>query len=421
MIKEIRLEDWKSFESSTLYIDPLTVLIGTNASGKSNALDALLFLMRTASGAALSAALQGDAYIDGVRGGLEWVCRKPKSAFAIEALISGADERTDYHYRLEAEVYDNHCQLRSERLKRIRYRLRTTKNPYEISLFWSDPCGADEPSITARLYNEKRGTPRPFTRMMSVLSQLQPQAEAGAGVRKEISEGVVAVTRTLKNIFILDPIPSHMRGFAQLSEQLEPDASNIAGVIAALPDDKRQEMEQTLTEYVRHLPERDICKVFAEPVGRFKTDAMLYCEEQWTEGEDSTTVDARGMSDGTLRFLAIVTALLTRPKGSLLVVEEIDNGLHPSRADLLLKVLRDVGRARQIDVLVTTHNPALLDELGPEMMSFITVSHREADTGYSRLTLLEDIRQLPKLLAWGTVGKLSSQGHIEKALKMQGA
>jgi len=124
------------------------------------------------------------------------------------------------------------------------------------------------------------------------------------------------------------------------------------------------------------------------------------------------------MSDGTLRFLAIVTALLTRPEGSLLVVEEIDNGLHPSRADLLLQVLREVGGARQIDVLVTTHNPALLDALGPEMMPFITVSHREPDTGNSRLTLLEDIEQLPKLLAWGTVGKLSSQGRIETALKM---
>lgn len=36
--KQITFENWKSFRHATLYIDPLTVLIGTNASGKSNAL-----------------------------------------------------------------------------------------------------------------------------------------------------------------------------------------------------------------------------------------------------------------------------------------------------------------------------------------------------------------------------------------------
>jgi len=35
MIKELKLKNWKSFEDGTLYIDPLTILIGTNASEKS--------------------------------------------------------------------------------------------------------------------------------------------------------------------------------------------------------------------------------------------------------------------------------------------------------------------------------------------------------------------------------------------------
>ena len=42
MIEEIRLSNWKSFRDATLYFDALTVLIGTNASGKSNALDATI-------------------------------------------------------------------------------------------------------------------------------------------------------------------------------------------------------------------------------------------------------------------------------------------------------------------------------------------------------------------------------------------
>jgi predicted ATPase len=206
-----------------------------------------------------------------------------------------------------------------------------------------------------------------------------------------------------------------MRGFSPLSDRLEPDAGNIAGVLAALSEDQKQEVEQTLTLYVARLPEKDIRRVYAETVGRFNSDAMLYCEEGFARSKIET-VDARGMSDGTLRFLAILTALLTRPSGSLLIIEEVDNGLHPSRSQLLLEVLKNIGLQRRVDVMVTTHNPALLDAMGTAMVPFITVAHRNARTGFSELTLLEDVDQLPKLLASGLIGRLSSQGLIEEAL-----
>jgi hypothetical protein len=79
-------------------------------------------------------------------------------------------------------------------------------------------------------------------------------------------------------------------------------------------------------------------------------------------------------------------------------------------------MLQAVGRQQEIDVMVTTHNPALLDAMGPAMVPFITVVHRDPDGGSSRLTLLEDIAQLPKLLARGRVGRLSSEGLLEQAL-----
>jgi AAA15 family ATPase/GTPase len=60
MITGLKLENWKSYEHGFLHIDPLSVLIGTNASGKSNALDALLLLNRVASGSMLSVALKGE-------------------------------------------------------------------------------------------------------------------------------------------------------------------------------------------------------------------------------------------------------------------------------------------------------------------------------------------------------------------------
>ncbi|MGH7997947.1 MAG: AAA family ATPase, partial [Brasilonema sp.] len=223
------------------------------------------------------------------------------------------------------------------------------------------------------------------------------------------------IISALTNIFILNPIPSKMRDYSLLSDTLESDASNIAGVLAALPHDQKVEIEASISAYAKNLPEGDIQKIWAEKVGRFGTDAMLYCQEQWKPGH-ITEIDARSMSDGTLRFIAILTALLTRPEGSQIVIEEIDNGLHPSRAELLVRMLREIGEKRKIDILITTHNPALLDALGPEIVPFVVVAHRDSETGESKLTLLEDVQNFSKLFASASLGKLTTTGAIERSL-----
>ena len=414
MITSVTFENWKSYRDSTLQVDPLTVIIGTNASGKSNALDALAMLNRISLGALLTAALQGDTTLSPIRGGVEWAARKPGHAFEV-GIVCRVDDTLEYEYRLQCEVADGRCEVSSEQLTRTKYRVgRVNKRIAvgKIKLFRTDPCTSNSPTIVARLYNEKQGSPKTMGRSQAIIYQLM-----GQKLRQEIQEGVDAVLRAMRDVFILDPIPSHMRGYSALSDSLESDASNIAGVIAALGDEKQQDIEGVLTKYVSKLPERDISRVYAERVGKFQSDAMLYCEESWGDGKGTSTVDARGMSDGTLRFLAILSALLTRPPGSLLVIEEVDNGLHPSRASMLLDMLCTVGRDRGVDVVAKTHNPALLDAMGPELLPFITVAHRDPTTGDSALTLLEDVKQLPKLLAQGSIGRLSSRGLIEGALQ----
>ena len=163
--------------------------------------------------------------------------------------------------------------------------------------------------------------------------------------KKEIVDVATNLLELLGGIFVLDPIPNHMRDYSQLSESLMTDGSNIAGVLAALEDGKREAIQNKLTSYLKQIPEKDIESVWAERIGKFNTDAMLYCKEGWKQDEECI-VDARGMSDGTLRFLAIVTAMLTNEKTKLIVVEEVDNGLHPSRADILLNMLKELGGER---------------------------------------------------------------------------
>jgi hypothetical protein len=289
------------------------------------------------------------------------------------------------------------------------------QTPKETRLFYTQPHESATPGIPVYF---STGTKGPGKRIdVNRTHIVLVQADA-LSLRKEIQEGVSLVVSRLQQIFIFDPIPSHMRNYTPFSEKLRADGSNIAGVLAALDTSRKEKVETVLTEYLRALPERDIQRIWTEPVGKFQTDAMLYCEEGWS-GTASQTIDARGMSDGTLRYLAIVTAMLTREKGDLLVIEEVDNGLHPSRAHVLVDMLRTIGKQRGIDVIVTTHSPALLDAAGARMVPFITVAHRDDVTGATLLTQLEDIEQLPKLMAGGSLGRLSSEGRIEAALKRE--
>ena len=382
MITELRLENWKSFGEATLYIDPLSILIGTNASGKSNVLDALKFLQNLASGMPLTLALKN------IRGGTDWGMKKFTEYFKLGVIFRS--NNIFYEYWIKFSVVGEQCVGEQETL----FLLENGVNR-EIFLFERKDMERFGRSIAYLAYN--------------VLLDLNETPDGKAGIK--------ALIDILRKVVLLNPMPVSMTGYSALSEQLLPDASNIAGVLAALPPERQKEIEDILTSYASRLPERDIHRVYAEKVGKLGKDAMLYCDERWADSGEIFTVDARAMSDGTLRFLAILTALLTLPEGSLLAIDEVDNGLHPSRAKLLLEALQTLGKQRNIDILVTTHNPVLLDAMGTEIVPFVTVAHRDSETGDSKLTLLEDIEQLPKLLAQGTVGKLSTQGLIEQSLE----
>lgn len=401
MIKSVKLRNWKSYEESILYIDSLMIVIGANSSGKSNAVDALIFLSRIAGGTGIFQAIGGDVSLSALRGGMDWVCRKGTNSFTLEVVMEY--EENDYEYVITVETGTARALVTEEKLNLCGRNQR---------LFYTNLQDRELLSIPTYFYTGKPGKRQNFdlNRNTSILYQsktLQLRNKETANIISELA-------KQLSGIFVLDPTPNHMRDYAALAEKLSSDGSNIAGVLAALNDEQREKVQKKLTSYLRKIPEKDIEDVWTERIGKFNTDAMLYCKEAWQEN-DECIVDARGMSDGTLRFLAIMTALLTNEANRLIVIEEVDNGLHPSRAKILLNMLKELGNEKKADVLITTHNPALLDAAGTSMIPFITVAHRD-DRGQSHLKLLEDIRELPKMISTGNIGDLVTNGKIESAL-----
>ena len=363
MITKLRLQNWKSFEDSTLFIDSLSILIGTNASGKSNVLDAFAFLRAIGEGKRLVDVIQA------VRGGEEWIVRRGEKGFCISLQIE--EEQT---YLVD---------------------LRVQKNGDTFQYGSCDIHVKGEEKLKEAMPRQFGGTSYEMT------WNVYGQSEASLDL-------LPLIYRNFRNVFILDPMPARMRDYCRVSKELKSDGSNVAGVLCALGKSRQHKVEALLSNYVRPLPERDINKVISVPIGLTKSDAMLYCYEDWNP---ENPVDARGMSDGTLRFIAIVVALLTAEPHSLLLIEEVDNGLHPSRAKELVDMLKQLSSERQVDVLCTTHNPVLLDELGNRMIPFVSYVTRD-EKGNSRVNLLEDKQNLAKLMASGSIGSMMIKDKI---------
>ena|SRR5690349_21435051 len=92
MLRRLRLVDFKSFADEAVELAPLTLLVGANASGKSNCLDALRFLHQTAVDQSIVEILDGDQRPgggpnawQGLRGGSKEVSRVGAESFLIES------------------------------------------------------------------------------------------------------------------------------------------------------------------------------------------------------------------------------------------------------------------------------------------------------------------------------------------------
>ena len=367
MITKLRLKNWKSFKDSTLYIDPLTVLIGVNASGKSNVLDAFDFVKKVV----VPSKLRLIETIENTRGGKDWLIKRGENSCSLEITFKNHDDECTF----SMQIYNQNGAF-----------------IYEGHIISCNGIECETPDLL-----EGNNFQRLFT-----------ETSDGMIIAEKMQHFNDVIKEDLQNLFVFNPIPEKMRGYSPVSSELKPDGSNIAGVIAALNPEEKEKLEAELTKYVSPLPEKEIKKIQAVTVGLNNSDAMLYCFEEWNPDK---AIDARGMSDGTLRFAAIVLALLTAKPHSLLVIEEIDNGLHPSRAKELVKVLKEISIKRSVDVLCTTHNPTLINELGGEMIPFINYVKRDEE-GNSVIELLEEKDNLAKLMASSSIGDLMTEDKL---------
>ncbi len=205
-----------------------------------------------------------------------------------------------------------------------------------------------------------------------------------------------------------------MRDYSQKSDykELIESGSNLSGVLFHLWENQ-PENQQIILNFIQSLPEQAIdgLDFLIGP----RDEVMVRLSE--TFGNTQRYCEAALLSDGTLRVLAIAAAMLSAAAGSLVVIEEIDNGVHPSRAKHLLANIRDIAEQRQLRVLLSTHNPALMDALPDEALGDVVFCYRDPEQGDSRLVRLGDMDEFPRLIFQGSLGKLVTTGVVDRFVK----
>jgi hypothetical protein len=392
-------------------VAPLTLMIGANASGKSNAIEAIRCLSWLAGGrrlAEITTAVQEADQL--IRGGIEDLTYHREPYFALGCDTDDGDWN---RYRIHIGVRRDGLRVQDESI---------TGPVSGVPLFnVHEPAGEFGHAVEVQYNNFSRGgkKPRiPATDEQAVLSQLTTPARfAGYNGKPQtiIPSVVERFRKALTSVLFLDPDPRRMRQYSFIIDhQLKGDGSNLSSVLFQLCEERRQ--KDAVLAFVRELPEQDFRDISFVRTPR--NEVMLQLAESFAGRKKKDQVwDAPVLSDGTLRVLAIAAALLSAAEGSLVVIEEIDNGVHPSRAGMLLRNIERIATERGLRVLLTSHNPALVDTLPADATPHIVYCYRDSEQGDSRLVRLEDLPNYPELVARGPLGQLMTRGILERMVK----
>ncbi|MDR1229383.1 MAG: AAA family ATPase [Azoarcus sp.] len=348
-IQRVVLRNFKSIGCCDVHLKPLTYLVGQNGAGKSNFLDALHFV-RDALAGSLDSAINE-------RGGLNDVRRR------------SSGHPTHFGIRLEFHLRDG----------------RDGWYAFEIGAM---PNGVyevrhEECVITGI----GKG---PFFRIDK--GKLRDGSEAVFPVVTEDRLALVAASGLTAFRPVFDALTA--MGFYNLNPKLMRDlqkpqdgrllksvGENIASVIGHL-ERSAPDRVKTIREYLQSVVPM-VHGMERKAIGPMET---LEFRQKMAGAKHPWKFLAQNMSDGTLRALGVMTALLQSNidySPTVIGIEEPETALHPAASAALREVL--VHAAKETQVLVTSHSPDLLDALDIDVDSILSVVSEGGETLITRL------------------------------------
>ncbi|MFL6193431.1 MAG: AAA family ATPase [Thermoanaerobaculia bacterium] len=423
MLTRIEINGFKTFEDFSLDLRPFVVILGPNAAGKSNLFDAIRLLSGLANADLRTAVhdMRGEP-IELFRRGKDGEYGH-KMSFAVEALLEPS-VRDPWG----AEVDLNHSRIRYE----VEIERRRDEKGIERLIVAREQATPilKKDDAWKRLYSKsfsnayiksKRQTPWLITesvegRRSFKISQdghqgrTRPAEAAEATVLSGITSVEFPHLYALKmemhswRFLQLDPAALRKPSPVFAAEELEPDGSNLAAVLARIQIETATKARPSgiLADIVA-----DLATLIPGVTGLSVNEDERNREYRIDiEMRDGSPFSARVVSDGTLRVLALLTILHDPEHRSLVCFEEPENGVHPVRLKSMIQRFHelvtdpgdeDVDASEPLSqLLVNSHSPVVLSSLSlrqDEVMFADTVSTANGGgEGISRKTRIRPIR-----------------------------
>lgn len=365
-VNSLRLGGLLSFppESPAVELTPLNVLIGPNASGKSNFIEAFELLRATPTAFA-------KAIRDG-GGAREWLWKGSNLGSAeakIEARITHSKQ--DLRYRLSFNAVDTRTEVTDEAIENFDGD-GIHKDPYFFYRFQNG-----HPVINSAIQGERALKRTSLAADESVLSQIKDP---------ELYPEVTWVGREFAHIQTFREwafgryAPLRQPQKTDLPDNtLLPDCSNLGLILNRLDHSGESGHFNQLLQ--RFLPRFQRLSTLVQG-----GTVQFFLHET---GFDRPVPPTR-LSDGTIRFIAILAVLLSGEPPPLICIEEPELGLHPDALSILAEVMVETSKRTQL--IVTTHSDAFISALTEHTESVLVCDYLDG-TSMRRL-------ESKKLASW---------------------
>ena len=386
-IKSLHIKGMLSFQDMSLEMRPLNVLIGPNASGKSNLIEIIALLQ------SLPEDLAG--FINASGGINEWLWKGDEQANifphtgCIEASLQAIPSTTPVRYALEIDNNFQDFNVVKELMEDEQDKKHILPRSY-FRRHWGTG------SLTVTQEGVKLGT-------REVKEQ---ELRPGQSVFRDVNDsnllpkmGVIRLNLEAIRLYrdwnigrnggVRNPQPADAP-----NDFLNEDFSNLALVLNQIQRGPAiREIEENLQKFYELYEQVGV----SVEAGK----AQLWLREKGLQD----VIPASRLSDGTLRYLALLTILCHPTPPPLVCIEEPELGLHPDMMPELGRLL--ISASERTQLIVTTHSRDLIDRLWEDVES-VVVCERDFDSGSEFKRLSED--RLEKWLERYELGELWGKG-----------
>ena len=362
-LRSLRLDGLLSFPagSEAIRLTSLNVLIGPNGSGKSNLIEAIELLHATPT--AFAAAIRDGG------GAAEWLSKSGQVSngpATIDATIRGVLPIPELRYCLAFTASGQRTEVSDEVIERT----ERLKPDYDDVFFYyrfqnGHPAINVRKGIEGYSWTTRHLERQSLTPDESVLSQRKDpdqypeltwlgQQFGRIQTFREWSFGRYAELRK--------PQPADLP-----TDSLLPDSRNLAMLLNKLEYiDASSELNRLLTRFLPRF------KRFSTRVEGGTVQFYLH------EDGLRAPVPATRLSDGTIRFVALLALLLSPTPPPLMCIEEPELGLHPDALKLLADLMMEASTRTQL--IVSTHSDALVSALTDQADSVLVCEYLRGTT-----------------------------------------